>query len=179
MTDKPTLRASTEGLPKELAPCPKCGQPSRLAAIHGNCLGCTMEPTAHEKLVVEARKWVAGHADHECGAYIDTPCIICDPMIERLTGIFERHIHESVAERDREWTTTLGVSLNHRGEGVTPEWMRESIAGHNREMAKAVAEERKALREILGYVDPREGPSRGTLLKLLAALDAREKRGQA
>lgn len=34
-----------------MAPCPKCGKPSRLAAIHGPCLACTMgrqEPPAYD-----------------------------------------------------------------------------------------------------------------------------------
>lgn len=45
-------------------------------------------------------------------------------------------LEAAVAQRDKEWTIALGTTLNHRGEGVTPEWMANSYAQHYREMER-------------------------------------------
>ena len=36
------LDAANKALPTAIAPCPKCGCGSRLSAIGGDCLACTM-----------------------------------------------------------------------------------------------------------------------------------------
>lgn len=41
-----------------------------------------------------AREFVAGVAEHECGAYIGSPCPVCDYRIPRLTALLREAVRE-------------------------------------------------------------------------------------
>ncbi|HEY6547618.1 MAG TPA: hypothetical protein VI589_06920 [Vicinamibacteria bacterium] len=102
------------------------------------------------------------------------PLDVTDSVIER--GVEER-CEAAVAERDREWSAAVGSPEAP----LTPDavgWKHLDYAVYQR-VTKAVAEERKALREWAesnAYDHERGGAKIIFQKELLAALDAREER---
>jgi hypothetical protein len=74
-----------------------------------------MDDKALEK---KAREWVAGVAEHECGAYIGSPCPTCDYRIPRLLvmlrEVAEEARREAQAEVERLRDRADAAELNER-----------------------------------------------------------------
>ena len=124
-----------------------------------------------EKLEAEAREWLESHRMEYTG--------VVDEVIGSLADWAERLIHDAVAERDREWQKAIGISA-FSGPGDVHPAFNEATKLH---IAKAVAEEREALRDRLLEMRQVARPTLDfhspccmqTIDHMLAILDAQEK----
>lgn len=98
----------------------------------------------------------------EGGAVLEAP---------NLADWAERIQREAVAERDKEWQASIGISTFSGPNDIRPAF--EEVKQHW--VDQAVAEEREALREIVERCAPCTGICSSVREELDAALDAREK----